>query len=158
MSGVTPVRLTLSRSKGFSLRALSQATNGLRAINVARPGPWGNPYVVGRHGGAQYCVDLFEALIHGYIAVTVDDETYKAPNVYLHRLRAHGAILGGVNLACWCRADRPCHCTPLLHHANPIIFAAERDATAARLAARLSVGYRAEALQSWVDQAGSKAP
>lgn len=31
-----PVRLQLSRRKGFDLQALSQATNGLSAANVAR--------------------------------------------------------------------------------------------------------------------------
>lgn len=39
-----PVRLQLSRAKGFSLQALSIATNGLTAVKVTRPGPWGNPF------------------------------------------------------------------------------------------------------------------
>jgi len=41
---IRPVRLQLSRTKGFSLQALSLATNGLPAINVARPSRWGNPF------------------------------------------------------------------------------------------------------------------
>lgn len=41
---LTPVRLQLSRKKGFDLQALSRATNGLPAVNVARPGKWGNPF------------------------------------------------------------------------------------------------------------------
>jgi hypothetical protein len=40
----TPVRLRLSRAKGFDLQALSRATNGLPAVNVARPTRWGNPF------------------------------------------------------------------------------------------------------------------
>lgn len=39
-----PVRLQLSRRKGFDLQALSQATNGLPAVKVTRRGPWGNPF------------------------------------------------------------------------------------------------------------------
>lgn len=39
-----PQRLRLSRVKGFDLQAASQATNGLPAVNVARPGKWGNPF------------------------------------------------------------------------------------------------------------------
>lgn len=31
-----PVRLRLSRAKGFDLQSLSQATNGLPAVNAAR--------------------------------------------------------------------------------------------------------------------------
>lgn len=39
-----PVRLQLSRRKGFDLQALSLATNGLAAVNISRPGKWGNPF------------------------------------------------------------------------------------------------------------------
>lgn len=46
-----PVRLQLSRKKGFDLQALSLETNGLPAVSVARPSKWGNPFRVG-DGGA----------------------------------------------------------------------------------------------------------
>lgn len=39
-----PVRLQLSRRKGFDLQAVSRAANGLPAVNVARPAKWGNPF------------------------------------------------------------------------------------------------------------------
>lgn len=39
-----PVRLQLSRRKGFDLQALSLSTNGLECVPVARPGKWGNPF------------------------------------------------------------------------------------------------------------------
>jgi len=48
---VRPVRLQLSRKKGFSLQALSLATNGLPPVNVARPSKFGNPFIVGQSGG-----------------------------------------------------------------------------------------------------------
>lgn len=35
-----PVRLQLSRKKGFDLQAHSSAVNGLPAVNVARPTMW----------------------------------------------------------------------------------------------------------------------
>jgi len=41
---IQPVRLQLSRRKGFDLQALSRARNGLPAVNVARPSKWGNPF------------------------------------------------------------------------------------------------------------------
>lgn len=41
-----PVRLQLSRRKGFDLQALSLATNGLPAVNVARPSKLGNPFTM----------------------------------------------------------------------------------------------------------------
>ena len=39
-----PVRLQLRRTAGFRLQDASRAANGLPAIRVARPGPWGNPF------------------------------------------------------------------------------------------------------------------
>ena len=41
-----PVRLQLSRAKGFNLQAASRAVNGRAAVVVARPSRWGNPYRV----------------------------------------------------------------------------------------------------------------
>jgi hypothetical protein len=38
---IKPVRMQLSRAKGFNLQAASMATNGLPAINIARPGHLG---------------------------------------------------------------------------------------------------------------------
>jgi hypothetical protein len=39
-----PVRLRLSRARGFNLQAHSRAVNGLPAVNCARPWKWGNPF------------------------------------------------------------------------------------------------------------------
>lgn len=47
---IKPVRLQLSRKKGFDLQALSVATNGLQARSVARPGPFGNWLCIGNPG------------------------------------------------------------------------------------------------------------
>lgn len=45
-----PVRLQLSRRKGFNLQALSRATNGLPAVKVARPTKFGNWICAGKPG------------------------------------------------------------------------------------------------------------
>jgi len=42
----SPVRLRLSRRKGFNLQALSKWTNGRDVVSVVRPGRWGNPFRV----------------------------------------------------------------------------------------------------------------
>jgi hypothetical protein len=105
-----PVRLQLSRRKGFDLQALSRATNGLPAVNVARPSRWGNPYRIGsrdrRAGGildAATAVERFtNALVTGRLSVT---EAMAAEQ------------LRGRNLACWCKGD-PCHADVLLELAN----------------------------------------
>ena len=47
-----PVRLQLSRRKGFNLQALSRETNGLEAVVVTRASKkWGNPYYIGLFRG-----------------------------------------------------------------------------------------------------------
>ena len=41
-----PLRMQLSRKRGFDLQAASHALNGLPAKRVTRPGPWGNPFTI----------------------------------------------------------------------------------------------------------------
>lgn len=43
---IAPVRLRLSRAKGFNLQAHSRAVNGLGAVKVDRSTPWGNRCLV----------------------------------------------------------------------------------------------------------------
>jgi hypothetical protein len=112
-----PVRLQLSRRKGFDLAALSQTTNGRDCVSVARPGPWGNPFVVGRHGTAADCVDLYRALLAGLIRVGRDPDVATLQAVREHVDR-HGHELRGKNLACWCRLGAPCHGDVLLRLVN----------------------------------------
>ncbi len=106
-----PLRLRLSRQRGFSLQAASRAANGLPAVVVARPSRWGNPHRVGDPdpGGKEAaltltdCVRLFRRRW----------ETTPRP------LRdAALAPLRGKNLACWCPLDAPCHADILLAMAN----------------------------------------
>jgi hypothetical protein len=106
-----PVRLRLSRRRGFNLQNLSLATNGLPAIRVARPGRFGNPFTTagcreaGYYGSdewiAQRCVNAFSAwLTSPYWRTNWDgQETEKARAVVLDGLPS----LRGKNLACWCR-------------------------------------------------------
>ena len=92
-----PVRLRLSRRKGFDLQATSRALNGLPAVNVARPSRWGNPF---RFNPAD----------------SVDPATRFAceiaPLLDASPLRAK-------NLACFCRLEARCHADVLLELANP---------------------------------------
>ncbi|QGJ74525.1 DUF4326 domain-containing protein [Sinorhizobium meliloti] len=106
-----PVRLQLSRRKGFDLQALSTSINGREAVHV------GNPFVVGNHGDAAYCVDLYKAPLAGLLRVGAD------PNIAaLERTRRVVAEnveeLRGKILACWCRPGAPCHANMLPEVAN----------------------------------------
>jgi len=117
-----PVRLELSRRKGFDLQALSRETNGLSAVNVARPSKWGNPFVIGepvdraqvRRWGWKFkhpefvCADAAEA-VRRFRACLLHDEAVHED--VRNRLR-------GKNLACWCAPGAPCHADVLLELAN----------------------------------------
>jgi hypothetical protein len=103
-----PERIQLRRTKGWRKPE--------RAVVVARPSRWGNPYVVGRNvwvmeaqtGGPvpvrdrQHAVDLYRNLLDN------------APS-FAEAVRAH---LAGRDLACWCPDDQPCHADVLLAVAN----------------------------------------
>lgn len=56
-----PVRLRLSRKKGFDLQKLSRETNGLPARVVARPSQYGNPFKVG--ASIDPCQDDWQRLV-----------------------------------------------------------------------------------------------
>lgn len=115
---VEPVRLQLSRKKGFNLQAWSREVNGLPAVNVARPTKWGNPYdwrewLDGRPR------DVFHAAWEAKTwccerAAQAFEEDIREGMLTLpvHELR-------GKNLACWCGGRRwSCHADVLLELAN----------------------------------------
>jgi len=118
-----PVRLRLSRAKGFDLQALSLATNGLPAVNVARPGDFGNPFVIGEP------VDRRQAKRWGWWPLAFPDYVAPVAEAAVRRfaiclmldeaIHAHvRSKLRGKNLACWCKPDEPCHADVLLKFAN----------------------------------------
>ena len=91
-----PERIRLSRQRGW------RKPEG--AIVVARPTEWGNPFVVGPDLTRAQAVDLYrDALLEGYLAITVEDVRRD---------------LAGHDLACWCPLSEPCHSDVLLEVAN----------------------------------------
>lgn len=125
---VKPVRLQLSRKKGFDLQAHSRSVNGLPAVVVSRPGPWGNPWSISgaREAGytgtderiAAWCCDLFrEWLSDDPRSITRMLDNGKG-NERAAALRARLTDLRGRNLACWCAPGSPCHADVLLELAN----------------------------------------
>lgn len=113
-----PVRLQLSRRAGFNLQEASRALNGLPAINVARRGPLGNPFIVGKDGTREECCTLIAHLLSGLICMScsasVDDQRafLAAYDKAIPDLPMH-------NVACWCRDDgKPCHGGIILLRAN----------------------------------------
>lgn len=112
-----PQRIRLSRRKGFDLQAASHALNGLPAVNAARPGPLGNPFVVGIDGDRAECVRLFDLLACGLLAITTKATVASQMALLLH-VGERRRTLRGHNLACWCALDGPCHADILLDWIN----------------------------------------
>jgi len=137
---IQPVRLQLSRRRGFNLQEHSRAINGLGAINCARPSLWSNPFVIGEPSGWQFydggdtkpliasmsretVIWLYESMVSGVLSPEMHPAGHawaKRFNEKMHRTHPAEAMhrLRGHNLACWCKPSDACHCDVLLELAN----------------------------------------
>lgn len=101
-----PVRIQLSRKKGFRLQEVSHATNGLPAVKVDRTTKWGNPWTKERARKVGSCecniclAAVYQQMISDEGKATIRRE------------------LRGKNLACWCSLQHDCHADVLLEIAN----------------------------------------
>lgn len=122
---IQPVRIQLSRKRGFNLQAHSLALNGLPAVKVSRPGTFGNPFTV------QDAADVFDCRTESahrhavrwfdeWINLANRDErlddlgSYGGTRERHARIHAEMHRLQGHNLACFCRLGLECHADVLL--------------------------------------------
>lgn len=126
-----PVRLQLSRKRGFNLQAHSRAINDLDAVKVDRSTHWGNPFRIDEPVDRRLVSKWDWKLKPG----RWDDDACGSAEEAVHRFRycfsRDGASLSlankdlrGFNLACWCHLcpkhaptgkpfDEPCpDCAP----------------------------------------------
>jgi hypothetical protein len=101
-----PHRVVLSRKRDARL-----PPNTLR---VDRATKWGNPFRVGYHGTRAECVDMFTRLMSGAITVSAGPDP-KIQRDYYEMVKRDRRELRGLNLACWCTLDGPCHADVLLY-------------------------------------------
>lgn len=134
-----PVRLQLSRRKGFDLQTLSLATNGLPVVKIDRTSGFGNPFkietgmmdgdrpiwLVNTPGGSS-CWIMHSKAEAQERAVEAFRIWLQQPQQAPYRQKAV-LLLRGRNLACWCPLDGgPCHADLLLGLANtPVCEAVE---------------------------------
>lgn len=107
-------RIQLRRSKGWRIPK--------NTVIVSRPSKWGNPFVVGKHGTREYCVELFVLLCAGCLIISVDEECIIAQKAFLAHAKKNPYHLRRKNLACWCPLNKPCHADVLLEMARKIIL------------------------------------
>lgn len=133
---VKPVRITLSRRKGFRLQEESRAINGLDAVVCARPGPLGNPFMSAPDlpRSTAFEAAMFRDWMIEVLGATKLETKRQAEFLkfvrsmsgggadYLRaraeRVRAALPMIRGKNLACWCKQGQPCHADVLLEIAN----------------------------------------
>lgn len=65
-------------------------------VYIGRPGPWGNPFVIGVHGNRQEVIAAFKEWL-------LNSDTQQA-----RWMREHVHELKGKTLICWCSPDA-CH-------------------------------------------------
>ena len=118
MTAPRPVRLRLSREKGYRLQDHSFAVNGLPAVNCARTSTWGNRWKIGTHSNALgRAVETAKEAVDLYRKLAWPEDHHRA------WVREN---LRGKNLACWCSPGEPCHADVLLKLANTPICEAIR--------------------------------
>ena len=90
------------------------------AVYVGRGSAWGNPFVVGRDGTKQECVDLYRKLVAGYLCITAKPPVSDQLRVLNYLLEHNIKQLRGKDLACWCSLTdgKPCHADVLIELAN----------------------------------------
>ncbi len=107
-------RIRLSRARGWRMPP--------NTLKVDRSTPWGNPFVVGRHGDREECVHLYRLLLGGRLlfggGICMSHDNVSEQHATLDYVAAHLHELRGRNLACWCPLDAPCHADVLLELAN----------------------------------------
>lgn len=103
-----PQRIQLRRTKGWRL------PDGV--VKVARPGRWGNPFVVtdkvapGKGtGGCYWAVPTVADAVECF-RLYIDQVPGMVADIQEH--------LRGKDLACWCKPGTPCHADVLLQIAN----------------------------------------
>lgn len=103
-----PVRIQLSRCKGFRLQEASLALNGLLAVSVTRGKGriHGNNFRVEDFDTVEDCVSMFEHDLNKFATFHPDE------------FAAYIRPLVGKNLACFCRIDAACHADVLLSEAR----------------------------------------
>lgn len=115
-----PKRIQLSRQKGWRMPP--------NTIKVDRTTKWGNPFVVGKHGTRDICVDLFAKMMAGYICISQGPDIDVQRN-YRKMVTTDRDELRGKNLACWCPPTAACHADILLkikHKRGSTLTSAER--------------------------------
>ena len=82
-------------------------------VKIDRATRWGNPFVIGKDGTREECIEKYRRFVTGDAKTNREDVLASREQV-----AAHIGDLKGKNLACWCPMGGPCHADVLLRLAN----------------------------------------
>ena len=104
-----PTRIQRKRTKDWVMPE--------NTVYVGRPTKWGNPFVVGKDGTAQECVNLYKKMTMPYTHLP---PTNGLEELFISEANIADIIreLKGKDLVCWCKIGEPCHADVLLEIAN----------------------------------------
>jgi uncharacterized protein DUF4326 len=104
-----PIRVQRKRQKGWRKPP--------QTVYVGRPSAWENPFVVGKDGTAEECIQKYLDYLLPY---RHHGKNSGMDKFYLSEMHFRGIKeeLAGKNLMCWCPLDKPCHADALLKIAN----------------------------------------
>lgn len=117
-----PKRIQRQRTKGWRMPPYT--------IYVGRPTQWGNPFKAAAGDEPGRVVAAFRALMTGndkwfrthsgysWTAGLIYSMTEMCGETMAERSEKLLAPLRGMDLACWCQLDKPCHADVLLELAN----------------------------------------
>ena len=104
----SPKRIQRKRTKGWRIPP--------NTVYCGRPSKWANPFTIADWGREQ-SVEMFRTAMCGPVTPM---QAAAFMSVWDKRLTPEAVKLElrGVNCACWCREDEPCHCDVLMEIAN----------------------------------------
>ena len=127
---IQPVRIQLSRKKGFNLQEYSKSINGLPCKIISRPSKYGNPIILkgdciyidvkyrrpALYLGAFYDTGNIVDVLYLYKRIIKGSRFKNADLQYWSDKFKQYDIkeLKGFNLACWCKTTDWCHGDVLL--------------------------------------------
>jgi Domain of unknown function (DUF4326) len=116
-----PIRIQRKRTAGWRMPE--------NTVSVTRPGPFGNPFVVGGYfkiGNGGNGMTMIRALEEKYAdkSYTILKTAQEAVDMFREYKKRYPykqeeiAKIKGKDLACWCKPGDPCHADVLLEIAN----------------------------------------
>ena len=107
MKNKNPIRIQRKRTKGWRMPE--------NTVYVGRGSKYGNPFVVGKDGTRDECIEKFIKYFQPYTHREGSMDEFFISLMFYEEVMQD---LKGKNLACWCKEGEKCHADYLLNLVN----------------------------------------